>query len=83
MVAWVGVGVVMPFPGVVVVAGGATVDDDEVVATAGVVEVELVDEVVDDVVEVVEGTGAGSLRASMQYDFPTSTVQGVARDGFC
>lgn len=66
MVACVGVGVIMPFVDVVVVAGAATVDDDKmVVVVARVVEVELVKvELVNgivDVVEVVEGPGAGSL----------------------
>lgn len=86
MVACVGVGVVMPFPGFVVVAGGATVDDDKVVLVAArVVEVELVDEVVDEVVnavEVVEELGAGSPWASTQYDFPTSTAHVAGREGF-
>lgn len=38
MLAWVGVGVVMPFPGVVVVTGGTTVDKDGVVVVAALVE---------------------------------------------
>lgn len=46
------------------------------------VEVELVDEV-GNVVEVVEGLGAGSLWASTQYDFPASTAHVTGREGFC
>lgn len=80
MVACVGVGVVMPLPGVVVVTGGATVDDAAVVDAGGVVE--LVDEAAG-VVELVEGSVAGSPWASTQYDFPTSRAQVAGREGFC
>lgn len=80
-----GDGVVIPFPGFVVVV------DDVVIVVGGrvvvvVVEVEveiLVDVAIDVVVDVAEELGAGSPVTSTQYDFPTSTAQVATREGFC
>lgn len=90
-----GEGVEIPLP-VVVVVGGGVVDVvlrvDEEVVTAGLVElvdvVVLIGVVLDLVievtaVEVVDGSGGGSLFASTQYDLPTSrSPQSAVMDGF-
>lgn len=79
---------VIPFPGFVVVTGGATVDEEEVeVVTTTVLELELkAEDTLVLEVEVDEGPGEGSesSMASTQYDLPTCKVQPdvLASDGF-
>jgi len=81
MLGCVGVGVVMPLPAEVVVAGvEMTLDGMGLGVTGGGVE-ELVDDEVDDGVDDVGATG-GSPKASTQYAFPVSRLGHVA-EGFC
>ncbi len=78
---WVGTGVVTPLPGTVVVdVEVVLVDDRVVVVDDWVVDVDVVFPEVD--VVGVPDAGCWPQFCSMQYEFPKTREQALARDGF-